>query len=270
MPTSPAEEGVTEVGSCIYRLPNEPAHELPLREEHVVPLGLLPQGHAGWKLLHASCRPCEKITSAFEEAVLRRLWKAGRTGLGLRTRRKSEVPKAFPLLVERDEELREVLLPASETPVILQLPEYALPAYLDARPYTRGIDVNGVVTFQVAGPSAQSVGRKLGAKTLQFGALFGRGHPFERLLAKIAYCFAVAPLGLSGIEQAYVLPAILDRSDDIGRWLGCDGQDLLPTERLHQLALAINDGVILCRIRLFARFKAPEYVVIVGRAAQPG
>jgi hypothetical protein len=41
------------------------------------------------------------------------------------------------------------------------------------------------------------------------------------LVAKIAYGFSVLTLGLDHIKDHYVLPAILGKSSDIGRWVGC-------------------------------------------------
>ena len=84
----------------------------------------------------------------------------------------------------------------------------------------------------------------------------------------------MADLGLDGIEEAYVLPAILGRSNDIGRWLGCDGQaHIINPQYLHGVRMAVVNGEIISRVRLFAQFGAPEYMVVVGRirqGAQPG
>ena len=56
----------------------------------------------------------------------------------------------------------------------------------------------------------------------------------------------------------------------MGRWLGCDGQALLGTDALHAISCGVFDAEIVCRVRLFASYDAPEYVVAVGRAAPEG
>ena len=91
---------------------------------------------------------------------------------------------------------------------------------------------------------------------------------FARMLAKIAYGFAVVAVGcdLTKIEQVHVLPAILGQSTDVGRWVGGSGGDEpSAVSDLHYVSLALNGDEIVVRVRLFARYNAPEYLVAVGR-----
>lgn len=251
-----------EVSHCIHCGIEGPS----LSDEHIIPMGLLPSGEPGWVLRKASCQICSGVTSGFERAVLRRLWQPSRLGLGLRSYRKRKKERVYPLLVVRNSQPEKVMVPFCEYPATIQFLEFAPPAYQDGRPYKGGIDVNGHVIAQVAGPPVEKVVKKLGVKTLRFIATFERD-TYERLLLKIAYGFAVARLGLDGIEEPFVLPAIFGRSNDIGRWLGCDGQKYLNPSFFHSAAISIVNQVILCRVRLFSRFQTPEYLVVVGRAA---
>ncbi len=95
------------------------------------------------------------------------------------------------------------------------------------------------------------------------------GHHFQRLIAKVAYTILVADVGLDGIEAAYVLPAIMGQSQDIGRWVGCDEMEYITDPGvLHGVTQAIVNDEVITRVRLFASYGAPEYVVVIGRLRQ--
>jgi len=153
-------------------------------------------------------------------------------------------------------------------PAVILFPTFALPASLEKRDNIRGIDVNGLWTIQVSGPKVEQVAKELETKTLRFSPTF-RGHSFPRLIAKIAYGVSVADFGLDGIETAYVLPAILGKSNDIGQWVGCDKEmHIKEPNYFHGVGRTVDNGEIIVRVRLFAQFGAPEYVVVVGRIAK--
>jgi hypothetical protein len=89
------------------------------------------------------------------------------------------------------------------------------------------------------------------------------------MLAKIAYGFCVSQFGLANIDSVYVLPAILGQKDDVGRWVGCANDIQLPIgQSLHQIHIALNNREIIVRIKLFALFNVPEYLVVVGTVSQ--
>jgi hypothetical protein len=67
-------------------------------------------------------------------------------------------------------------------------------------------------------------------------------------------------------QSVYVLPAILGKSDDIGRWVGGANSDQpAAANDLHDVKFFIDDGELRVHVRLFAQFNAPEYVVVVAR-----
>jgi hypothetical protein len=109
------------------------------------------------------------------------------------------------------------------------------------------------------------VAREFQTRSVRYTDTFVKA-TFPRLLLKIAYGFAVGQRGLDGIAKVYVLDAIMGRDNDIGRWLGNDDQQLLSPEPFHAVGIFIVNGDIVCRVRLFP-VPAPEYVIVVGRAA---
>ena len=235
-----------------------------------MPFGLLPRGEPGRVLGSASCLTHASLTSVFETTVLHRLLQAVRVGLDLRSRRRRLTE--LPLSVGREHDIERIILPASSAPAVAILPIFAAPpAHIDGRPYSGGIEVPGAHVFQVSGPPlgalAPLLNRQLGVRRLEFTATLERD-TYERFLLKIAYSLAVFQLGLGVIAEPYVIPSILGGPNDMGRWLGCDGEDHLGTEALHALSCGVFGSEIVCRIRLFASFSAPEYVVAVGRASQ--
>lgn len=244
-----------KVGKCIYCGTTEP----PLHREHMIAEGL----NGPWVLQEASCVPHEKITSAFEGHVLGPVLRPARAGLGMRM---GERPTTLPLLIDRgDGEFSPVELPVEDYPAVAMFLEFPPPAYLDGRPYVSGTSVCGQRTVHFAGPPPEEVGRRLGAKKMQWTTTFV-GDAFPRLIAKIAYTFVVADVGLSGIEAAYVLPAILGEADDIGRWFGCDEMEYITdSQYLHGVTMQVINREVIVRVRLFANSHTPEYIVVVGR-----
>lgn len=248
------------VGQCIYC----ESTQSPLQEEHIVPYAL----NGEWKLLKASCAKCANITSQFEREVLRNILLPARAKLNLQTRHKRNRPDEFPLTIQIKGGSKTVLVPLEEHLTTMTLPIFALPAYLDQRQYDKGIHLHGVVTIQVGGPSAKKIAERYDTDTLSISSSY-KPSAFARLLAKIAYGFSVAAYGMDMIENAYVLPAIRGQSDDIGRWVGCTGDNsLAKSNHLHEMKLVVINGEIHGRVRLLAQFGTPEYLVVVGQLSK--
>ncbi len=244
------------IGRCIYCFATAP----PLRTEHIVPLGL----GGRWELAEASCLRCAAITGRFEQHLLKEVLIGPRAVLKLPTRRPKERPKMYPFSFVKDGQVETVSLTASEYPALAVFPRFAPPAFLDKRRYTKGIEVAEPVLLQLGGPSIKATLQRFGAKTVRFSVR----HEFDfypRCLLKIAYGFAVAKLGLEGVSEAAVLPAIVGQRDDSGMWLGCDGIRKLPGLSLHEHSVAVDDQIIV-RISLFSPVRGvPEYVAVIGK-----
>jgi len=222
-----------------------------------------------WKLLEASCKTCGGITSGFERAVLKKSFGTMRTALDFPSRRKQDRPRELPLSIEWEGKSETVYLPVEGYPATINMPFFDLPAYLDGRADQR-LRWVGAMLVHLAGPTPEDVGRRFSAQSASFTATFEPVGAFARMLAKIAYGCAVVAVGcdLSKFDDVYVLPAILEQSDDIGRWVGGMGNNLLPPERdLHYLKFCLDNGDLRVHVRLFAQFGAPEYVVVVGRTS---
>ncbi|HEY0772022.1 MAG TPA: hypothetical protein VGD31_16965 [Sphingobacteriaceae bacterium] len=252
---------LADVGQCIYCRTTAGI----LQKEHIIPLGL----NGEHLLLHASCNNCADITKRFEQEVLRSALHASRTALKLHTRRPRERPTHFPLTIERDGQEELIQVSADEYLAMLPLPLFMLPACLDLRPYDYGIEMPGVRFTQVAGKPAAELAETYQASAIGFQISY-EIVAFARMLAKIAYGFAVAQYGLSAMRDVYIMPALLGCKDDIGRWVGrIPVQPTKVSDSFHDVAVGVIDGVIIAHVRLFAQFpETPEYTVVVGNLSE--
>ena len=87
---------------------------------------------------------------------------------------------------------------------------------------------------------------------------------FGRVLAKIAHSYAVAMLGLGNFKS--FLPAlILTRGGPLSYYVGC-GIKSEPSEWLHEIGIVPwDDNLIVVRIRLFANYDMPTYMIVAGQ-----
>lgn len=245
------------IGQCIYCRKRCES----LQDEHVIPYGL----GGDLKLLKASCKKCADVTSAFEGEILRNVFLPARAKLKLPTRHKKNRPEKFPLSIEKNGQRKDIEVPISEHFTTVTLPEFKLPAFLERRSYKRDIELIALSMSPVGKPQIKEITKKHDAQSLIIENSFT--HAFPRLLAKIAYGFAISEFGLGKMQKTYVLPAILGESKDIGRWVGCLPYSKQRTagEGLHVLRLhMIHKKVVLAYVRLFASCDTPEYLVVIG------
>jgi len=94
-----------------------------------------------------------------------------------------------------------------------------------------------------------------------------RMEDFARSIAKMAYGYAVEKYGLQAFEKTYVLSAILDESNDIGRWVGCSDRREFPVRECNiSVGYKIIPGDdLVVKIKMFPRFDGAEYVTVVGK-----
>jgi len=260
------KEILRTVGRCIYC----GTINKNLNDEHILPLGL----GGTWVLCKASCFECQRVTSRFELDVLRYTLLPVRAKVDLPTRHKKKRPVKFPLTIERGGKELTVNIPIDQYPAILALPRFKLPAYIDKRPYDKGIILNGLYHILLGHKSLREVGKELNADSLTFTVTyrgFKGGFSFARLLAKVAYGLSIARFGTNGIDTVYVLPAIMGKSDDVGKWVGTEGESSSTVGCLHDARISVENGDIYVRIRLFACLPGtcPEYLVVVGSVPTP-
>lgn len=251
------------IGRCIYcGTTNQP-----LTDEHVIPYGL----NGNIKLLDASCVECAKITSRFERTILRDSLSVARAAFGSRTRNRKERDVLRPLGIVKDGIEQTINVHWKDQWKVIFLPVFPPPAFLDGRPYTEGIFSNRADVINIA-DDPREIAQRHNAEDV----IHTMRNPlkvataYAQLVAKIGYGLAVERFGLSGIEEAFVIPGILGESNDLGRWVGCDGQRTLPTTKYHLWATRFNvtDGVITVRVKLFASANGTEYLVVVGRITE--
>lgn len=257
------------VGKCIYC----GSTGKKLTDEHIIAFGL----NANSILPDASCEDCNKITSNVEGKILRGLAWQMRTFLGFQTRRSKDVPNTFPLGLVKDGKEEIVHVPVTDHLIVLLLPLFKPPAFLDNRvfkknrEYKEGIELTAIETVWFSDP--EKIRQHYQADRI-FVVQKVDHIAFAQMLGKIAYCLTVAEFGLDAIEEAYVLPAILGKSNDIGQWVGSSDDTLAAAPGVSHTAQVQTyrwpdpnnpDGFILALIRLFSHVPSPGYMIIVGR-----
>ena len=234
-----------------------------LRKEHILPFGL-----SGTAVVPKStCGRCAQITGRVEQAVLRGPMWAVRVFRDLKSRTKhKDAPKTHPLTVVQGDHEEIVELPVEEYPILLHFPLFSPPGVFEPESYVSGIRVTGVATVSF-GPRPEDVMQRLGVTTIRTSQ---KQEPvaFARMLAKIAYAMAAAEGQLSSIKgHAPVLPAILGKTDDIGRWVGTLTQPFRTYGgHLHRVLIHRNDekGLLIGEVQLFSDSQTPSYGVILG------
>jgi hypothetical protein len=183
----------------------------------------------------------------------------------LRSRRPNDAPSTQPLQVIRDGVEETLELPIDQFPILLPMPIFEPPAYLSGRAYKSGINIVGIHTLNF-GPKPDEVSQHLGVHRIRI-THNQQSVGFARMLAKIGYSYAVAEIGINSFDKVFVLPAILGKVDDIGRWVGID-QPLAPKfpKLLHRLSLRIDreTRLLFAVVHLFADSESPSYLVVLG------
>lgn len=247
------------IGYCIYCGAAEN-----LSREHIIPHGL-----SGTAVLQkASCPDCSKITGNFELKVLRGPMVEVRKLLGLQSRSKHKKSNSIAeLKLVKDGNEIVVQIPMNEHPIILSFPTFGVPHYFTGAA-DLGITLNGLIAIRF-GPSPEEILIRFNAQKVNIPEPPLEPIAFARMLAKIAYCFAVKNNELIKLDgSCFVLPAILGKSDDIGRWVGTlDGPLRTYNGLLHRLAINSDEekGLLIAEVQLFASSPTPTYGVILGR-----
>ena len=89
------------------------------------------------------------------------------------------------------------------------------------------------------------------------------------MLAKIAWGFAAAECLLDHVDQTQcVLSTMIDKPDEIGRWVGSANDKPTAGARrdvLHEVLAFERRGYLLYRVQLFASSGTPYYWVVAGK-----
>ena len=236
-----------------------------LETEHILPFGL--SGTAS--LPKSSCRECATITGSFEQTVLRGPFWPIRVYRELKSRTKHRnSPSTLPISLVRNGTEQTVELKINEYPMLLHFPLFVPPAYLSQTPdYKAGITMTEVASV-LFGPRPEDVAKALGATQLKLSANY-QPVAFARMIAKIAYAFAVAEGAAGDLEgESFVLPAILGKTDEIGRWVGTLTKPYeTHREFLHRIEFHYEKErkLLFGEVQLFSDSQTPSYGVVLGK-----
>lgn len=249
------------IGSCIYCGSLEQ-----LTDEHIVPFAL------GGRLIlpDSSCVKCTKITSLFEQKVLRGFMLSARTIGGIPTRRPKERPKTLPLEIKREGTYEATEMFPDEHPGLLHLPILEPPGFFVGRNAKNTLTVLGIETIQF-GQNPYTLAKKLNVTAIRSTTDLDIW-AFAQLLAKIGYCFAVSKLGLLPREKVPILPLILGKENNASMWLGSSNFQLSVEAQkpTHAMSLVLvdtpnnsNNKTLIARIKLFAPSGATGYDIYI-------
>lgn len=187
-----------------------------LTDEHVVPLGM------GGKhvLLKASCLCCNKVTSRFEQDVLRDLWGEARISYGSPTRHRLKRASKTHINMMLPDQPRSIDIPVSEYPaamVYYEMGQAGALAGLHPSVDTSGSWKLTTVTDQQkldAFPSKYGV-----SPTMKF-----RHVPvsFGRTMVKIGYCQILTALD-PGDFRPYCLSFLMGQRNNLSHVVGSNG-----------------------------------------------
>jgi hypothetical protein len=193
------------VGKCIYC-----GSQHNLTTEHALPESL----NGDLELAAASCKQCSKITGRFEGRYTGETLKPARTVLGMKTKRKKQQPTEFAIEVIKNGTSIILNLSVEEYMAVIPMWEIGPCGKYRFEKHSLGLR-HGEVQLRVFNTRSDGHVATLAEK---YDADEIKVHfplyieDFFRMIAKIAYCFAVDKYGLHNISEAFVVPAILGKN----------------------------------------------------------
>lgn len=269
---------VRDVGRCIYC--GRHGEGVRLTKEHIIPHSL----GAGAYLKNASCDDCAAITKGIEQHVARSIFGHHRIHKGVQTRHPEQRPSQLParVLVRGIEHRHDIAI--KDHPYFLAMPVWDQPGLLRGRSPSVEFDGLAAHLFYHIPPNIRD------SLNLSDGEMAEirpdskvDANRFGRAIAKIAYCNAIATLGLDGIGQSDLPAVILGTNPNVSFFVGSVLQNPPPPNRNgpdHRIDIGLSDFVLdprtglyrrflVSNVRLFARDGTqdngmPLYTVIVG------
>lgn len=249
---------------CVFCLRECPPEER--TDEHIIPEAL----HGSLVLEKGACRTCARETNArYENEALNKDMQLPRVLLQLRGKRgtaATELRHLPPVLrgngVEGEDLERLLGFPIDLYPRVFFLalpPPAGLLCGID-----RGSTMQGVrlQEFSLGGPQISDV-------TVRMPCTVG---PFATMIAKIAYCYAVAEKGFDAFDGGPIRDLLAGRRDDVFNFVGApDSKERLTNRHLHGLYFRERDGWLTVLVHLFASLAPSDagaipYEVVVGKA----
>jgi hypothetical protein len=235
--------------------------------EHAIPGGL--SGH--FTLGAASCRDCERQSSAFELRLLRGPLLPIRVLFDLYEPDPKKPPPSLPVELSFPDGTTLVEDPPVQGhPAVLALPLLRPPLHLTGNT-ERPMQFTGEWAMQFNDPAVVAAYvRSRGANGLLYRSTI-EVQALVQLIAKIGYCFAIGALGSDAIERTMPNPLVAT-VEQLTPFVGGDTSLAPADEDLHVVAVRVlDDGRALVDVRLLARYGTPTYTAIVGRTKErPG
>ncbi len=248
------------VGECIYC-----GCKAGLSEEHVVPFGL----GGDYVLPLASCVNCAAKTSREELKVMRGFMGDARLVAKLPTRRKKlRATVKSHEFYDQEMTRKMVLLGIPESIAFLHLPTLAEGSYMSSQPPSKGAKLIGLETVKFGGDMVACMQAN---QATQFQEQVKIDvHAFTRMLAKIAYGYAVGELGLFPREESPALALAMGLVDNPSNWISSRNLQIPASSAagLHAMMMLEyrrDDGLVAntVRVALFRNSGASNYEVVV-------
>lgn len=239
-----------------------------LTDEHIIPEAI----HGGLVIEKAACRPCAQYSnSAYENKALNGDLKLARVLLELRGKRGTAAPRDIrhlPPVFPGDATMgvagdRLLDFPVEVYPRFFNLILFAPPGLLVGMDRGGNLTVSALQFFNVGGSGLTGV-------TVQQDFTNG---PFALMLAKIAYCYAIAERGSGAFDGEPIRALLRGERGDVYNFVGnVEKAEHVSTRSLHGLYFRERGEWTTVLISLFASLsddvsKARPYEVVVGKRA---
>ena len=215
----------------------------------------------------ATCTPCQ-TKHTYEKDALKVDLLVPRVLLGLHgKKRENKKPLELPLVALGDHvnggDDFNVRLTVAEYPPVLHMPFFAPAGLLVGEVRGGNLEQISFAFVDLAG-LLKSNARPRTDVTTRIAFINGA---LSRTLAKIAYCFGVAELGLDGFDGREMRDFLYGKRDDAYNFVGGGSDQTVssPGKYLHELQLRERGQFLTVLVRLFASCGAPTYEVVVGR-----
>jgi hypothetical protein len=257
-------ERLAYIGRCIYC-----GSDKDLTDEH-----MLAAGFNGYYVLEdASCRACARITSGIETKFLSAT-RTTRSALDMGAKRRKTKARTAPVWVSVKGVRRKEYLPIRESILPVLFPIFPCAGWAVGRAQSEALLVDLAPAVINYGRPPLEVMDRFGADQVSVDQPIP-AVDFARLVAKTAYCYAVARFNLDSFTEVGVLPAILGEAQDIGFWVGTFVRERRASPNptlIHRLDIGVLtnsadpswDRIVAAHVMLFANAPAPVYEVVIG------
>jgi len=265
-------------GECIFC--GVLASDVKLTDEHIVPFSL--GGNA--VILKASCKRCAAETGKLEHQLGRKVYWDFRAHVNAPTRRKKERPTCLPFTFSiAGGEPQTKTVPIGEHPYFTAMPVWGLPGLFEGRPVDAPFREYKAHVFYWIPPNIKEILELDDGvpAEIPFPEFRIDHHRFARAIAKIAYCQAVAQLGLDRCRRSVLRDVVLGKNPNVPYYVGCKLEEPPPPAHrdvLHAIQIATQWAhgrlFLMVTVRLFAnsgieKHGSPIYKIVVDELPLP-